>query len=375
MNRYIVAGLTCLLFLVLQQSVQAQGCVAVRHFSNCSSPGGSQVLLQPGEWSLDANYRYFKSFRHFRGTHEEPQRLENNTEVINWQHSLNITATVPIVTRLSADLTVPLVYNTRSSLYEHGGNERHSTSAYGLGDMQLGLNYWLLDPYMNRMGNIMIGVAARFPTGNPNFKDTFYNKGDNNVTRNQAVDQSIQPGDGGFGFLTEFQANRQLTSFMGFYAGGFYLFNPREKNSTRTYREQFSSLRQNEYYMSVADQYAAQAGLSFGPFANTSLSVAGRVEGVPVRDVLGGSEGFRRPGYIWSFEPGLTYGTGNFSIGLDVPIVFDRARPQNVTEKEIEQITGEPTVGDAAFADYLINFNITWRFGKPKNDKQILDNF
>lgn len=373
MKKYIISGFTTILLFIGYQTLYAQGCVAVRHFSSCgSTTGGSQVFLRPGEWALNANYRYFRSFRHFRGTHEEPQRVANNTEVINWQHAMNISVSYPIVSRLTANMTIPLVYNERSSLYEHGNVDRHKSIAYGLGDTRLSANYWLLDPYKHRRSAIIVGLGVRFPTGNASAEDRFYNVGENGVAEMRDVDQSIQPGDGGFGFTTELQVSHQITNNIGVFAGGFYLFNPREKNSTRTYRDVWSHLRENEAYMSVADQYAFQGGAIVGlPLDRWSLSLGGRYEGVPVEDVLGGSDGFRRPGYIWSVDPGLTYTGNNFSISLNIPVAVDRARPQSVTEREIEEMTGETTVGDAAFADYLINLDIVWNFGEPKNELRI----
>jgi hypothetical protein len=69
----------------------AQGCVAIRNMS-CTSglslSSNSVGLLNKGEWQALIGYRYFKSFRHFRGKHEEPERVENGTEVINYFNSL-----------------------------------------------------------------------------------------------------------------------------------------------------------------------------------------------------------------------------------------------------------------------------------------------
>lgn len=365
--------LACFIFAIIillinWQPASAQGCVAVRHFSSCgNTTAGSHVFLQPGEWSVNTNYRYFKSFRHFRGTEEEPQRVENNTEVINWQHAIDVSVSYPLTSRLTANATLPLVYNERSSLYEHGGDSRHTTVSAGLGDARVSASYWLLDPYENVRGNVVVGLGVRFPTGDAAAEDFYYNVGPMGHGENRPVDQSIQPGDGAFGITTELQVSRQLTDFMGIFASGFYLINPKEKNDTRTYRETYSSLFENEAYMSVADQYALRGGLAvLLPLQGWSASVGGRFEGVPVKDLVGGNEGFRRPGYIWSIDPGIVYSGNRFSIGLNVPIALERARPQSVTDREIEQITGQPRNGDAAFADYLINFDVTWRFGSPK---------
>ena len=76
--------------------------------------------------------------------------------------------------------------------------------------------------------------------------------------------------------------------------------------------------------------------------------VGGRIEGVPVRDVIGGSDGFRRPGYAISVEPGVAYWAGRHLISLAVPIALYRNRTQSVPD---EERNGH---GDAAFADWIL---------------------
>ncbi|MEZ4740515.1 MAG: hypothetical protein R2818_14425 [Flavobacteriales bacterium] len=77
-----------------------------------------------------------------------------------------------------------------------------------------------------------------------------------------------------------------------------------------------------------------------------------------MRDLIGGSAGFRRPGYVLSVEPGLDWMRGRHDLFLSVPIAMVRNRLQSVTDKENSEITGTYRQGDAAFADYLIN--VTW---------------
>jgi len=57
--------------------------------------------------------------------------------------------------------------------------------------------------------------------------------------------------------------------------------------------------------ISIADSYLARLGVEYRPPAahGMNFSLGARLEGVPVRDLVGTSEGFRRPGYIVSAEP------------------------------------------------------------------------
>jgi len=49
---------------------------------------------------------------------------------------------------------------------------------------------------------------------------------------------------------------------------------------------------------SIADAYLGRAGFEYlvWPKYTLSFSIAGRIDGVPLNDLAGGSEGFRRPG-------------------------------------------------------------------------------
>jgi hypothetical protein len=54
---------------------------------------------------------------------------------------------------------------------------------------------------------------------------------------------------------------------------------------------------------------------------------------LPVHDIIGGSLGFRRPGYIISFEPGITYSFKKFSVYTFAPIALTRNRTQSMADK------------------------------------------
>jgi len=366
-----------LLFLIGTKSVQAQGCVAIRHFSSCVGNTLESNLLGPGDIQIGSNYRYFKSFRHFRGTEEEPDRVANGSEVINHSHSWDFFLTYGITDRLYTSITIPTVINTRSSLYEHGREERNTTYSRGLADIRVGVGYWLFDLEKNQNGNLALGLGLKLPTGNYNASDIFYNVGPEESPQVRPVDQSIQPGDGGFGITLDFQFYQKIAEKLFAYGGGFYLLNPRETNGTRTFRETLSPILENEAIMAVPDQFSVRAGVSHS-FSNTiSGSLGARYEGVPVKDLIGGNEGFRRPGNVLSIDPGIAFMKNNFSLNLNVPFAVRRDRPQSVTDKQTEEITGNPRNGDAAFADYLINVGVSYRFAnkKVKVDPALMNEF
>ena len=353
--------------LLVNAETYGQGCVAVRSFAGSTGEIGSEAFLPKGSWLGGANIRYFHSYKHFGGTEEHTYRVEQGTEVINDSYFLDLSMTYGLTDRLFGTFTLPLVYHERSSMYEHGGNppnglgDRHKTYAKGLGDIRLNMGYWMLDPMKSMKGNFSIGLGVKLPTGDYGAKGTFYNQGpDRDQTLNVTVDQSIQPGDGGFGWTFDFQGYRMLSNSFMLNGTFYYLANPREMNG--------ESARSGTVEFSVPDQYAARLGVTYiTPAKGLSIFLGARHECIPVYDLIGGSDGFRRPGYIISAEPGINYSWSKFALNVNVPIALERNRTQSYLDKK-NSSPGDRRHGDAAFADYLINVGFAWRLTKSTPD-------
>jgi len=351
----------------------AQGCVAVRPMS-CSGTGYSNgsALLPKGQFQASATYRYFRSYKHFKGDSEQEERVENGTEVINLAHSLDLGLTYAASNQVNISLNVPFIYYDRSSLYEHYGNSktanpdqlRFHTGAQGIGDIRLSAAYWLIKAGKDSSGNISVGGGVKMPTGKYNVVDDFHRRTKEGADEvyEKVVDQSIQLGDGGWGFVVETQGYRKLCERASFYFNGFYMFNPQNVNTTMT-RGTLVGVDPLIAYHSVADQYMGRFGINYKLLKKQGLflSAGARAEGIPANDLVGKSEGFRRPGYIVSVEPGLSYFKGRTTCVLNVPVALYRNRVKSVYDM------ADPAGlrhGDAAFADYLVNFTFLYRIGK-----------
>ena len=93
----------------------------------------------------------------------------------------------------------------------------------------------------------------------------------------------------------------------------------------------------NTDVMSVPDLFMARGGLSY--MVNQFNFAGGiRVEGLPSSDLIGGDRGFRRPGYIISAEPAVTYVAKKVSFNLSVPFALERNRTQSDSDKRRSQI-------------------------------------
>lgn len=343
-------------FVFTQIKTNAQGCVAIKGMAGiCGRPSDAKG------WELNINNRYFKSYKHFVGTIEQKQREEEGSNVINHSYELDVTATRTLNSRWSLAVTLPIMDFTRSSLYEHDGKTRHSTHSFGIGDARFSAYRWMFDPQKAHKGNVQLGLGIKLPTGNYNYQDYFYKKADSSVLG--PVDQSIQPGDGGTGITVEINSFYNFTHKFGVYGGFFYLINPREVNGTSTTRGSAASASAKKYntdVMSVPDLFMVRGGAAY-TLNQFTFSGGIRIEGLPSKDLIGGSRGFRRPGYIISAEPSITLVTKKASFNLSVPVALQRNRTQSDSDKRQTIDTGTHKQGDAAFADYLISAGLTLR--------------
>lgn len=311
------------------------------------------------KWQVSLGWRYQVSDRHFRGTHEEANRQAEGSEVINTVNLADLTLRYNFDHRHSLSLGIPYLHAERSSPIRDADRvvvDRSVVQARAVGDVTLVGRRLLWDPLAQPRGNVSLGLGIKFPTGEYDVEDTRERMvGGERVRAVETVDQSIQPGDGGWGVVVDMSAFRELgsTGEWAAYASGAYLINPEGTNGTPTFRG-----RESEAVMSIADQYLFRAGVLAAPasWKGFGLGLGGRIEGVPVHDLIGSSEGFRRPGYAISVEPSLSWSSGVHSVSLSVPVAVQRNRQRSVSDI---LVNGH---GDAAFADYVVLLGYWHRF-------------
>ena len=394
------AGIAISAMVLPNAKVSAQGCVAVRYMAaGCVN----NTALEPGQWSLNIGYRYLHSYKHFKKDVEQQLRTDlYKDNVINDANSADFTLTRTISKKLSIGFSIPVSHNVRTSKYEHEGTKkvlnadktenmnatydfnqgRHETSSRGIGDMRIVANFRLSNPDSLMSEDLVLGIGVKLPTGDYNVQGVFYKSP--TTTLIKAVDQSIQLGDGGLGVVLELSTYKQLKGHLFGYGNGFYLLNPRNTNDVGTGAlaggaPSAAQIADNLKYgnvseMSVADQYMVRFGLNYASLFthNLSATLGVRMEGIPRWDLLGKSDGFRRPGYVVSAEPGLNYNFGKHSLGANVPVAMYRNRIKSMMDLKKPDPTTTTvfpgsfsalaTTGDAAFADYLIMLTYGYRF-------------
>src|SRR6476660_3545000 len=146
-----------------------QGCVAIRSTGGFCTASMNHPKVSP--WVVGINNRYFKSYKHFVGTEEQKQRVEEGTEVINHVFSTELGLTRQFNNRWSFAFFAPLISNARSSLYEHDSKHRYSTHSFGLGDIRFATYYWLVDPAKMSKANIQVGLGLKLPSGDYKYTD------------------------------------------------------------------------------------------------------------------------------------------------------------------------------------------------------------
>jgi hypothetical protein len=311
--------------------------------------------LSARHWSISTGYRYQHSFRHFVGTTEQTQRQTQKTQVVNYINLFDVSLTYKINPRWSLTASLPIMNATRTYDHQlfnvllHIPNAPDQVShANGIGDLAVSAQFWLHRPPAEKGHNIAFSFGTVFPTGSDDVRDTVQTA---NGPQQVFVDQSIQLGSGGWGILLGTEAYQRVKRAV-LYGSGTYLITPQEQNGIPNASLAGVKFPRNPLTstMSIPDQYLADGGIAYPvpKIRGMAAKFGMRYEGVKVRDLIGGSLGFRRPGYALSVEPGVQYEGGKNTWSLNIPVAVQRNRKRSVPDL----VQGK--AGDAAFADYLI---------------------
>lgn len=353
-SQYLFA-LTLLSGLLVPASLSAQSCILTRLDSPVLNAfNGEFGASELQRWQATLGYRYGYSFRHFRGSHEEPHRVEEHSQVVNNVNLLDVAVRYRFDDRNSLSVGLPFLDATRDGGLRDDNRvvvQRYERSHNtGIGDMTAIFNHLLWDPATHRRSNLSLGVGIKFPTGDHDQEQTRLRfDDDGNITSSTSVaDFSVQPGDGAWGLIAEASGYKLLnqTGSLAFYGSGTYIIQPQTDNGVLLDPDDLG-----EEYVSASDQYVGRLGFQLGPHSwrGVSVGLGVRVEGVPVHDLVGSSRGRRRPGYMASVEPSLSWTHKKSTFSLAVPIAVERNRQRSVADM-LQGSAG----GDAAFPDYLV---------------------
>ena len=350
--RHLPIVIGAVTMIVTGQRAYGQGCVAARQGAPIvgalcggeeTADSGAKGFMggiftgpsAPGKWNVSFGYRWLDSFRHFVGDVEQPQRVLQDTQQENREHLFDVSLSYRVSRRWNLAISAPVTDADRINHRTKG-----VTESTGLGDMTIGAKFWIWRPPTESRQNIQVGISLKLPTGKPNVTSMITGTATPSTTPT-TVDQSIQLGDAGTGIAIDYLAYKTLPARFTLFSTGIYLLNPRN-----TYTATTPGAR----VLSVSDQYLFRGGAGYAvpKFHGVALSAAMRDEGVPARDLIGREDGFRRPGYAVSFEPGIQFARGRSLWSFSYAFAVRRDRTQSVSDVR------SGGHGDAAFADNLL---------------------
>lgn len=315
-------------------------------FNSSSLGEGSVPQLKAHQWQIDSAYRLLPGGPWYVGTHPDPSAAPFGQPVHLHINSMQVNVDYGVTNRFSVSLELPFQYATQS--YVYADMNRHEVSAGGLGDIGFIGTVWLLSPEKHLSSNISLSLGVKTPSGNNAATDNFWNA--NGTVTKHPVDTSIQLGDGGWGVTFQVQGYKQLFRRATGYVDGLYLLSPKDTTNVPSPIKGVN--------LSVPDDYSGRAGMVYAlsPKHGLSVSLGALVEGTPIRDIVGGSDGFRRPGYNLYVDPGVTYISGRSIFSLNIPVSAHQDFERSLADKQVHRVGG----GD--LASYLILFQYSVRF-------------
>jgi hypothetical protein len=302
---------------------------------------GNSFLLAH-HWELSADYRWLHSRDgdFFVGTARTPVppalQPPGGQGIRIDVHSIVLGLTYAVTDRVRVGVAAPFQTGRVSFIEEDGA--RHPESVTDLGDVSITGGAWLLSPRSGPTGNVMLGLGLKIPTGSHRDSIEFFTK---TGPARRVADPSIQPGDGGWGIIMQLQAFQQVFPGALAYLSASYLLNPRVQSEATIGRPiglPGDPAVGTPYHLSVPDAYSVRSGVSYAvaPQWGLSASLGGRLDGVPVEDLVsGGDANFRRPGYSVFVDPGLELSRGSNTFSLNVPVRAYADRRANLYDRVV----------------------------------------
>ena len=314
-------------------------------------PDGGGSYLSKGQWEINTSFLYFRSDKHYIGM-QPNLRINAYDGPVNIRKQFNFDLAYGLTSRWDVALDVPFQtqsYDLHRVVKASGSSQPVpvNTESTGIGDIVLRTGRWMFSTDQSK-GNVYLSAGLKFPTGSSDATSLVYG-------RPVPVDISVQPGDGAWGFIPTIEGFRNF-KWVTTYGVATYLINPKNTTNTTSF---FSTLNNphSTQLNSSADQFLVEFGGSFPtPIHWLSPTVAYRISGVPPLDLIGKSEGFRRPATLGYIAPGINIYAFGRSISLTFPIVtYINVKPHYVN--------GVNANTDATIPGFMFSVSYPIRFG------------
>ena len=331
-------------FVMTPSSSTAQGCEPIRFTTPIDLAGQGEAYQSPQRWGLTLAYRRLSSDNWLVGTTPSSARAPGGEAPRIRIHTFVADVSYSLTDKLQVGVSLPFSAGTLSRVWDDSAH--HKQGARGIGDLSVRGEYWLMSPRTHPNGNLSLGLGVKVPTGSHTKPSQFY-------TATGPVpfpaDNFIQPGDGGWGITLGAQAFARVTQRMFAHASGSYMASPKAHADAVISPTGPSSL----VHWSVPDVYEAQLGASFSAWHDVSVSLGGRMTGIPQRDLFGGGDSTtkKQVSRIVYIDPGLSINRGASRYTLSVPVRIYANRTKSLLE---EGATGRLAINGGGFAKMLI---------------------
>jgi hypothetical protein len=325
---------------------EAQGCEPIRFTTPIDLAAKGEVYQPSNRWRLTVAYRRLSSDNWLVGTTPSSERAPGGQAPRIQIHTVVADVSYSLTDRVQVGVSLPFSTGTLGRIWDDSAY--HVQSARGIGDISVRGDYLLLSPRTHPNGNLSLGLGIKVPTGSHTKQSEFY-------TANGPVpfpaDIFIQPGDGGWAVTLGANAFARVTDRMFAYASGSYMASPKAQADGVISPTGPAS----QVHWSVPDVYEAQLGaaISAWPDQGVSVSLGGRMTGIPRRDLFGGGDSTtkKQTSRIVYFDPGVSVSRGASRYTLSVPVRIYANRTKSLFE---EGATGRLAINGGGFASMLI---------------------
>ncbi len=351
-HRLPIASLTLVLLAqpFILDTLLAQGCEPIRFTTPIDLGGGGQAYQGRHEWRLTLAYRRLHSTDWYVGTSQNPSLGPGGQAPVFNINTIVADVAYGVSDKFRMHLSVP--YSSGSIDHIWADTKSHEQTATGLGDIGLMGELWLADPKLHENGNVSVGLGVKAPTGSHD-KASLYYTAQSSVAF--PADQTVQPGDGGWGINLQAQAFGRLAEGWTLYAFGSYLVSPKAESDVL-----FAPT--SPVHWSVPDVYSARLGIAVValPKLGLTTSLGLRTDGIPRRDLFGGGDSttIKRTSNILYLDPAVSLTQGRTTLMVGVPIRLRVNRIKSVFE---EHATGPISVNGGGFAKTLLFASYTYR--------------
>lgn len=308
-----------------------------------------QPYLPATQWQLEFSYQYVNTDEFYVGTQRNDAAGPHGQPPHRVVSLLNVDALYGLTDRFSVDLTIPFLTGTAQYLQGPAASPLpYHFAQSGLGDVSIQAEYWLRDPARSSRFDGSVSLGLKAPTGNYRATALQYSPQSQGDVE-QPLDEAVQLGNGGWEILLRAQGTASVGGPFFGYGSAYYGLSLSEH----------ANVLNSGALRGVPDTYSARLGAAYllRRVAGLVLSAGGRINGVTVRDVIGGGDLYwRRPGYEVYFEPGATWTWGRNMVSASVPLRVHQKKEDSLLDESLHRHVG------ADFAPYLLVASYARRF-------------